>query len=134
VYCGDTLYREEFAVRVVLGYGLAVLAAVYLLGNAAWAALAPAGFARRLGLPLAAPADGRLMYLYASRSAVIALLALVLAVRRDLAALSWLVLLAALLPFIDAVLVRRAHAGTGTLVRHLVSGGYLLITALLLAT
>jgi Domain of unknown function (DUF4267) len=123
--------RETMVPRSV-GYWLAVLAACYLMVNAAWAAFSPFGFADRLGLPLADPADDGLLYVYASRSAVIALLALVLAARRDLRALAWLVLLAAVLPFVDATLVARAHAPTGTLARHLVSGGYLVVTGILL--
>jgi hypothetical protein len=123
--------RDPMVPRSV-GYWLAVIAALYLMVNAVWATLAPAGFAARLGLPLADPADEGLVYVYASRSAVIALVALAFAVRRDLRALAWLVLFAAVLPFVDMALTAHAHAGTGTLARHLVSGGYLVVTGLLL--
>jgi hypothetical protein len=107
----------------------AVAAAVLML-TAVRAARGPAAFARYFGLPLAT--DPGFVRVYAARSAFIAVFAAVLLVRRDLPALTVFTLTAVLLPVADAALVRRAGAGTPTVVRHLAIAAFLLSSSILL--
>src|SRR5579859_5579216 len=115
-----------------VGWWMTVIAALYLLVSAAIAAAAPVSFAHSLGLPLASTADDGFPVVYATRTTVIALLALILALRQEIAILSILVLLATVLPLTDAVVVATHHAGAPTAVKHLASAVYLLATWILL--
>lgn len=115
-----------------VGYWMAVAAALYVLFNAIQAVIGPVSFAGHLGLPLLGPADDGFVFVYATRSAVIGLIALMLAWRRDLPTLALVVLVAAAMPVIDAIVLANHHAGTATVVRQLVTAGYLLVTWYLL--
>jgi hypothetical protein len=105
--------------------------AVYLLVNVLRAALDPAGFARYFGIPLDG-GDSGWVAVYASRTAILALLALVLLARRDLRVLPVFAALSVVGPASDAVLAARHHAGSGTVLRHLAIGLFLLLVAGLL--
>jgi hypothetical protein len=62
----------------------------------------------------------------------IGLLAVALLVRRDVSALTMFALLAVLMPVTDAILVNRASAGAGTVLRHSIVAVFLFVTSLLL--
>lgn len=115
------------------GWWLTALAAAYSFVNVGRAVADPAGFADYFGLPLADPADDQLVLLYASRTLVIALLAVVLLVRRDLTVLTAFAGFATLLPVSDAWVVAAADGGAGTVARHVVVAVVLAITTVLLA-
>jgi hypothetical protein len=114
------------------GFWMAVLVALYLLFSAGRAAIAPVAFAHSLGLPLTDPGDDGFVFVYATRSAAIALVALALAWRRELSALALLVIVSAGIPVIDAVLVASRHGGAASVVQQAASSVYLVVTWYLL--
>ena len=111
---------------------MAILAALYLLFSAARAAIEPVAFARALGLPLTSPADNGFVFVYATRSALIGLVALTLAGRRDLSPLALLVAVAAGLPVLDAALIAGHRGPTASVAVQLATFGYLVVTWYLL--
>jgi hypothetical protein len=115
-----------------VGFWMIAAGAAYLLLVAARAFVNPKAFAAYLGLPLADPADTGFVYVYAARSAFIGLLAVALLIRRDVSALSVFALLAVLMPVTDVILVNRANAGAGTVLRHSMVAVFLFVTSLLL--
>jgi len=124
---------DDLAVRTrSIGFWMAVLAALYLLFSASRAAIAPVAFAHGLGLPLTDPADDGFVFVYATRSAAIGLVALALAWRRELSALAVLVIVSAGIPVIDAVLIASHHGGAGSAVQQAASSVYLVVTWYLL--
>lgn len=136
---GDTMITAlgvQIAAQAVawktIGFWMIVVGAAYLLVTAARAFAAPAGFASYLGLPLTDRSDTGFVRVYAARTLFIGSFAAALSIRRDLSTLSVFALLAVLMPVTDAVLVSRAGAGTGTVLRHASVGVFLLVTSLLL--
>jgi hypothetical protein len=115
-----------------VGFWMIAVGAAYLLLIAARAFVNPKGFAAYLGLPLSDPADTGFVSVYAARSVFIGLLGVALLFRRDTAALSVFALLAVLMPVTDAILVNRAKAGAGTVLRHSVVAVFLFVTSILL--
>lgn len=113
----STLVRNR-AVRS-FGWWMVLAAMLYLLINAVTAATAPVSFAKGLGLPLTNTADDGFAIIYATRTTVIAILALILALRADIATLSLLVLVSIFLPLTDAAVVASQHAAVPTVLRHL---------------
>ncbi|MGL5823446.1 MAG: DUF4267 domain-containing protein [Nocardioides sp.] len=114
-------------VRVEPGVVLAALAAGYLTINVARALINPSGFATFFGTPLASAEDVTFVRVYATRTAVLVGLAVLLMVRRDWRTLAGLFALAVTLPLTDAWLVYAADGSTGIVIRHL-------ITALVIAS
>lgn len=111
---------------------LAGAGALYLLVNVVRAVAAPGSFATDLGVPLADPADGGWVLIYASRTLLLAVLALVLLARHRLVELGIVFAVAVLTPLTDAALAGAAGAGPGTLARHVAIALYLLVTAVAL--
>jgi len=112
---------------------LALVAAAFLLINVVRAVADPVAFADYLGLPLADPADTGFVLVYASRTAVLAGVTLLLVMLGRLRTLAWVSALAVVLPVTDAVLTSQAGASPGTVTRHAVIAVYLLVTAAVLA-
>ena len=111
---------------------LVLAASGYLLSNVLRVFLDEAGFARYFGLPLG-DGDNGWVYVYASRTTLLAVVALMLLARRDLRLLSMYAALSVLGPISDAILVAQHNASTGTIIRHFAAGLILLLIALLLA-
>jgi hypothetical protein len=112
---------------------LALVAAAFLLVNVVRAVADPVAFADYLGLPLADPADTGFVLVYASRTAVLAGVTVLLVVLGRLRTLAWVSALAVVLPVTDAVLSSGAGAAPGTVARHAVIAVYLAVTAAVLA-
>ena len=112
---------------------LALVAAAFLLLNVVRAAADPVAFADYLGLPLADEADTGFVLVYASRTAVLAGVTVLLVVLGRLRTLAWVSALAVVLPVTDAVLSGGAGASPGTVARHAAIAVYLLVTAAVLA-
>ena len=112
---------------------LALVAAAFLLLNVVRAVADPVAFAGYLGLPLADPADTGFVLVYASRTAVLAGVTLLLVALGRLRTLARVSALAVVLPVTDAVLSSQAGAAPGTVARHAVIAVYLLVTAAVLA-
>jgi hypothetical protein len=102
-----------------IGFWLAVPMALLQAVNAVRAVIDPAGFADYLGAPLAAEADAAWVFVYATRTAFVALLVAGLLLRGQLGALSWIALAALVMPLGDAWIAYTAGAPTATVARHL---------------
>jgi hypothetical protein len=128
---------DDLAVRTrtlprSVGFWMAVLGALYLLSSATRAAITPVSFAHALGLPLTNPADDGFVYVYATRSAAIGLLALALAWRRDIAQLALLVIVSAGVALLDVVLIASTHGSVGAVAQQAAGSVYLMVTWYLL--
>jgi hypothetical protein len=111
-----------------VGPWMAALLALSQLVNAARAVLDPGGFAAFLGLPLATPADGGFVLVYALRAAFLGLFALLLIFQRRFVVLKWFALLAVVMPAGDFLLTLQAGAPTATVARHAAYVAYILVT------
>lgn len=111
------------------GPWLVLAAAGYLLTNVLRVFLDEAGFARYFGLE---GDDNGWLYVYASRTTLLAAVALILLARRDLRLLSIYAGCTILGPISDAILVAQHNASPGTVLRHLATALFLLLTATLL--
>lgn len=107
---------------------LALLGAGYLVVNVVRAVVAPAAFAEYVGVPLADAADGGWVVVYASRTLVLAVVALVLLARRRLRELAVVFAVAVVAPVTDAALALGAGAAAGTVARHAGIALYLVVT------
>lgn len=115
------------------GPWLVLASAGYLLVNVLRVFLDEAGFARYFGLPLADGGDSGWTYVYASRTALLAGVALILLVRRELRLLSLYAALSVIGPGSDAITAANHDAAAGTIIRHVLTGVFLLLVAGLLA-
>jgi hypothetical protein len=109
-----------------LGIWMVVALIVYILFSALRALRDPVAFAAGFGLPLANPNNNGFVYVYSIRAVFLGLLGLALLVRRNYSALTLFVLVATVIPIGDAVLV--AFNGGGTLIRNVLTAGFLLLT------
>ncbi|MBI1187966.1 MAG: DUF4267 domain-containing protein [Alphaproteobacteria bacterium] len=101
-----------------VGFWLALAIGLYLVVNVIRVVADPAGFAVYFGLPLAAPEDVGLVYVYALRTLFIALIIAAFLIRGDLRALQWVALAGVILPLGDAWLAHSAGAPVATIARH----------------
>lgn len=115
-----------------VGVWMAALLAVSQLVNAGRAVANPTGFADYFGLPLEAPGDAGLLYVYALRATFLGLFALFLIARQEFATLKWFALIAVLMPIGDFLLAWNAGAPTSTVGRHAGYVAYMLILFVLL--
>jgi hypothetical protein len=111
---------------------LAVLTAVFLLVNVVRAVATPGDFAAYLGAPLAAPADEAWVLVYASRTAVLAAVALLLVHRGLYRVLGSVYLVGVVAPITDLVVSAEAGAGADKLAFHVFVAGYLVLTGVAL--
>lgn len=123
--------RPKAAWRTI-GFWLAVPMALLQAVNALRAVADPAGFATYLGAPLEAAADGAWVYVYALRTAFIALLVAGFLARGNLGALAWTALAALIMPLGDAWIASSAGASTATIARHIAIAAYIAIAAVAL--
>jgi len=114
------------------GPWLVLASAGYLLVNVLRVFVDQDGFARYFGLPLQ-DGDSGWVYVYASRTALLAVVALILLARRELRLLSIYAACTVLGPISDAILVAHNHGAVGTVIRHIATGLLLLLIAGLLA-
>ncbi len=115
-----------------LAVWLTALIAAMMAYNA-WQAFAdPAGFAARFGLIGAADADAGFVRVYAARAVFLALVTAVLLGLRQFRALGWFAGVAVVMPVADALLVTTADGPGSIVIRHVIIGVYLVITAALL--
>lgn len=115
------------AMLKTIGFWMALIMALLQALNALRALGEPFSFAAYMGLPLESPADTGFVGVYGLRAAFIALMIAVLLLKRQLAALSWIALLAIVMPVGDAILVHEAGAPPATVLRHALIAGYLVI-------
>ena len=115
-----------------IGFWMAVLIVGLMALNTGRAFLAPVEFAQYLGLPLSDPPNVGFVYVYGLRAFFLGLFALVLILRRDFIALQWYALTAVVMAIGDAYLVTRSGGPLAIVARHLATGLYLVITALML--
>ena len=115
-----------------IGFWMAVLIVGLMALNTGRAFLAPVEFAQYMGLPLSDPANAGFVYVYGLRAFFLGLFAVVLILRRDFTALQWYALTAVLMAVGDAYLVARSGGPAAIIGRHLATGLYLVITALML--
>jgi hypothetical protein len=115
-----------------VGFWMAVPMAALQAYNVVRVVLDAEGFAAYMGAPLAAANDASWVLIYGLRTAFIALLVMVLLVRRDLNALKWTALAGLVMPLGDAWIAHQAGAETTTVARHLAIAAYLLLTTLAL--
>ena len=94
--------------------------------------LSPVAFAAYLGLPLSDPPNVGFVHVYGLRAFFLGLFALVLILRRDFIALQWCALTAVVMAVGDAYLAARAGGPAAIIGRHLATGLYLAVTALML--
>ena len=111
------------------GFWMAAIGGLLMAVNSVRAFNDPAAFATYLGLPLVAPGDAALIYIYALRTLFIAALVAALLVTRQRRALALLSACAVVMPIGDALLASSAGAPTGTVLRHAAIATYLLVTA-----
>jgi hypothetical protein len=114
------------------GVWMSVILVVYILFNAARAILNPADFAVYFGLPLATPDNNAFVLVYAIRALFLGLFGAALLLRMDYRGLALYVLVGMVMPLGDALLVAYQGAATGTIIRHLLVAGFLLLTWFLL--
>ena len=110
-----------------VGIAMTALLALAILASAARAFLDPTALALGMGLPLAAGAHDPFVGVYGIRSFALSLIALVLIWRGDLKALQVFVLVAALIPLGDAILVAGEGAPVLKVARHLGFVAFLLL-------
>lgn len=111
---------------------LSALIAAMMVFNA-WQAFAdPAGFAARFGLTGAADADPGFVRVYAARALFLGVVTAVLLGLRQFRALGWFAGVAVVMPVADAMLVSTAGGPGSIVIRHVIIGVYLVITAALL--
>lgn len=115
-----------------LAVWLSVLIAAMMVFNA-WQAFAdPAAFATRFGLTGAADADPGFVRVYAARALFLGVVTAVLLGLRQFRALGWFAGVAVVMPVADALLVSTAGGPGSIVIRHVIIGVYLLVTAALL--
>ncbi|MFO6446159.1 DUF4267 domain-containing protein [Erythrobacter sp. NE805] len=117
----------------VAGFALAGIMAVLQGVNALRTALDPQGFATYMGLPVDALDALGWVQVYGLRAGFVAVLAAILLLRRDFAALRWMAVAALVMPLGDAWLASEAGAPTAIVARHLGIAVFLVIAALVLA-
>lgn len=115
-----------------VGVWLAIILIGYLFFNVLRATLNPRDFAVYYGLPLSDSANDAFVYVYALRTLFLALFGVALLVGRNLKTLALYILIAAVMPIGDAVLVAFKGAALDTIIRHVLVVGFVLLTWFLL--
>lgn len=111
-----------------VGVWMTIFLIVYILFNAVRSVLNPADFAVSFGLPLTSVGGSGFVFVYAIRALFLGLFGIALLVRRNYSGLALFVLVASVMPIGDATLVSLAGGPTGTVIRHIVTAGFLLLT------
>ena len=114
------------------GAWMALPLAGFQLLNVARGFADPVGFAGYFGLAGSAGPGLGFVQVYALRALFLGLFPLLLLWRRDLRTLSWLALVAVVMPLGDAALVAAAQGPGATVARHLVIAAYLVLTGAML--
>lgn len=114
------------------GVWMIVILIGYILFNAVRATLGPVDFANYYGLPLDADESSAFVLVYAIRALFLGLFGLALLSRRDFKALALYALVGAVMPLGDAGLVLLEGGPTATVIRHLLTAGFLILTWFLL--
>lgn len=113
---------------------LVLLLGLFMLFNTARALLDPAAFAVYMGLPLADPANGAFVHVYAIRAAFLGLFALALLWLGNTRALALFATVAIVMPVGDAILTAINGAPLAIVARHAATAILLAVTATLLAS
>lgn len=116
-----------------LGGWMAAAGGALMLVNAARAFNDPTAFATYLGVPLAAPEDAALIYVYALRALFIGIAVIGLLVARQRLALAVVAVAAVIMPVGDAFVTDQAGAAMPTVLRHFGIAVFLAVTAIALA-
>lgn len=116
-----------------VGVWLILVVAVLMALNTARAVLSPVDFAVYMGLPLRDAADSGFVAVYALRAAFLGLVATVLLLRGEIAALAVFAAVAVIMPIGDAILTAASGAPLEIVARHAASAVYLAVTAYLLS-
>lgn len=111
---------------------LVFLMAAIQLFYATYAYLDPAAFAILRGTPLWAVGDTDWVQIYASRTAFIGLIILVLLWQKHYRLLMYAALIGLVMPLTDAWLAYAAQAPKAVVIKHLLTAAYLLVTGSLL--
>jgi hypothetical protein len=114
------------------GYWLALFMALLQAAYAVQAFVDPRALADFRGMSADDPASIGWIYVYGSRTLFVALVVMVLLVRRDLATLRWVAIVGVLMPLGDALVALRTEAPMAIVLRHVVTAIYLLVTFALL--
>ncbi|HNG95526.1 MAG TPA: DUF4267 domain-containing protein [Acidobacteriota bacterium] len=114
------------------GFWMVIVLIGYILVNAVRSTYNPQSFAAYYGIPLADPHTTGFVFVYAIRALFLGLFGLALLIRRDYPALVWYSLIGCVMPVGDAILVAVQHGGSGTVARHALTAGFLLLTGILL--
>lgn len=101
---------------------------VYILLNAVRAAINPVDFAAYYGLPLRDVQSTDFVFVYGLRALFLGLFPLAMLLRRQYTVLGLFALIGIVMPLGDALLVARAGAGTGVIIRHLLVAVFLVAT------
>lgn len=115
-----------------VGVWMAGAGGLLMLVNAGRAFADPDGFARYLGLPLAAGGDAGLVHVYGLRALFIGLLVGTLLLLRERGVLWIVAAVAIVMPLGDAWLTSQAGAPSLTVGRHLAIAIFLGVTAMML--
>jgi hypothetical protein len=115
-----------------VGYWLSVVLIGYLFFNVFRALTAPADFAATFGTPLSDNGDTSFVIVYAIRTLFISLYGLILLLRRDMPQLSTYLLVAAVMPIGDALLVATSGGASSIILRHVIIVGVVLVNWFLL--
>jgi hypothetical protein len=110
-----------------VGVWLVIILIAYILFNALRAVLDPVGFAAYYGLPLLAGNES-FVFVYAIRAVFLGLFGVALLARQDFRTLALYVLAAMVMPLGDAALVTFEGGSAGTVVRHILTAAFLLVT------
>ena len=114
------------------GYWLALIMALLQAAYAVQAFADPGALADFRGMSVDDPASISWVYAYGSRTLFVALVVMVLLVRRDLATLKWVAIVGMVMPLGDALVALRTEAPMAVVLRHGATAIYLLVTFALL--
>jgi hypothetical protein len=131
----DMIGRASSSISVwrSVGFWMAAVMALVQATYALQAYLDPAAFAAYRGTPITDSNDAIWVHTYGSRTLFVALVVLVLLLRRDLVTLKWAALIGLVMPISDALVAVRAEASLVVVLRHVATGIYLLITFVVLS-
>ena len=110
--------RSTTSVFRTAGFWMALIMGLSQTVSAVRAFSDPLGFADYMGLALFGSGDTGFIYVYGLRTAFIAILVFLLAALKRLDALSWMALVAILMPVGDAILAAGAGAPSAIVIRH----------------
>ena len=111
-----------------IGVWMAGILIAYILFNVVRSTLNPTAFAESFGIPLTDPNNTAFVFVYGIRSLFLGVFGLALLLSRNYQGLALFALVATVMPVLDAVLVAQQGGPTTTVLRHVATAGFLLLT------